>query len=349
MNVALDTQADPWNCVFVLIPKFNMMTLTSLLDPLRVSNFLSTAGVYTHQFCSFDSDVVTSSSGMAQSCEPPPEKLTRHSTIFVLASWGGENYKNKKLMAWLRQQHRNGAQICGVELGAFIVAEAGLLANRKATTHWSYLRGFQEKYPLINVVEQLYTENDQVTTCAGGTAGFDLALSFIRQYRGKGLAGEVADQILHHPLRPPEAPQRVTHGHGIETLPEGVRGAVQIIEANIEDPLRVSEIAELVGISQRQLERRFNLHFGCTVARFSQLLRLQHSRVLLVSTNLSISEISTASGFNTQSHFNQVFKKCFGRNPSAYRTAWPESDPVLKWPGTLASFITSASKMDKQK
>lgn len=248
-------------------------------------------------------------------------------------------------MSWLRQQNRSGIQICGVELGAFILAEAGLLANHKATTHWSFLSGFQEKYPRIDVVEQIFTESGLMMTCAGGTAGFDLALSFIRQYRGKELAGEVADQIMHHPIRPAETPQRITHGHGIEMLPIGVRGAVQIIEANIEDPFRVSEIAQLVGISQRQLERRFNRHFGCSVARFSQLLRLQHARVLLVSTKLSISEISMASGFNTQSHFNLVFKKCFGRNPGAYRTAWPENEHILKWPGTLSSFITQATKM----
>lgn len=334
---------DLWNCLFVLVPRYNMMALTSLSDPLRVANFLSSGALYDQRFCSFDAEVVEASNGMKQLCEEPPEKLSSNSTIFVIASWGGERYKNPRLMAWLRLQHRRGIQICGVELGAYILAQAGLLEGKIATTHWSYLHGFQEKFPNVNVVEQIYTQSGNLMTCAGGTAGFDLTLSFIQQFRGNELAGEVADQIMHHPLRAPETPQRVTHGRGVGLLPDGVRLAVQIIEANIEDPLRVSEIAELVGISQRQLERRFNTHFSCSIARFSQLMRLQHARVLLVSTDLSISEISTASGFNTQSHFNLVFKKCFGRNPGAYRTAWPDGEGPLKWPGTLSSFIDRTS------
>ncbi len=339
MSTKQESANDFWNCVFVLTPRFNMMTLTALLEPLRIANYLSPAQVYSHHFCSFDSNLVKSSNGMYQTCEAPKETLSRRSTIFVLASWGGENYKNTQLMSWLRLQHRKGVQICGIELGSFILAEAGLLADQRATTHWSYLQGFQEKYPRIDVVEQLFTQTSQIMTCAGGTASFDLMLFFISKYRGEKLAGEIADQIMHHPLRPPETSQRVTHGRGIDSLHANVRKAVEIIKANIEDPWRVSEIADGVGISQRQLERRFKAHFGCSVASFSQLLRLQHARVLLVSTDLSISEILTASGFNTQSHFNAVFKNCFDRKPSAYRTAWPENEQVPHWPGTLSTFI----------
>ncbi|WP_246765478.1 GlxA family transcriptional regulator [Aminobacter sp. SR38] len=318
-----------------------MMTLTTLVEPVRVANYLSSRPLYAYEFCSPDGEVILASNGMAQRCEPLPEVLSRDSTIFVLASWGGENYSNRQLISWLRRQNRNGVQICGVEMGAYILAEANLLANLKATTHWSYLRGFREKYPRTTVSEQLYTEIGPVMTCAGGTAGFDLMLSFIGTYRGRELAGEIADQIMHHPLRPATAPQRTTHGRGLEQLPESVRDAVRLIEEKIEDPPRVGEIAERIGISQRQLERRFNASFGCSISQFSQLLRLQHARVLLISTDLSISEITSASGFNTQSHFNKVFKARFGRKPSAYRNAWPEHEPVPHWPGTLWSYIES--------
>lgn len=339
MNNEINIPQESWHCVFMLTPRFNMMTLTALLEPLRIANYLSPAVIYTFSFCSFDGDTLTSSNGMQQACETPVPKLLRNTTVFLLASWGGENYQNDKLFSWIRVQHRIGVQICGIEIGSYIMAQAGLMADRVATTHWSYLRGFQEKFPRVNVVEQLYTETDQIMTCAGGTAGFDLMLHFISKYRGRKLAGEIADQILHHPLRPPESPQRITHGRGVSSLPESVRKAVKIIEDNMEDPKRVTQIAKDVGISQRQLERRFKANFDCSIARFSQLLRLQHARVLLVSTDLGISEIATAAGFHTQSHFNQVFKKCFGRRPSAYRIAWPKSDPRPQWPGTLSSFI----------
>lgn len=330
-----------WNCAFLLTPRFNMMTLNALIDPVRIANFLSASKIYEYFHYSFDGTEMTASNGLTVKCDQPPANLSRNTTVYVLASWGGEKYANAQLMGWLRRQHRNGVQICGVEIGAYILAEAQLLTNLKATTHWSYLQGLRERYPNIDVVEQLYTGIGPVMTCAGGTAGFDLMLKFIETYRGKALAGEIADQIMHHPLRAPETLQKVTHGSGLDSLPIGVRSAVRLIEENIEEPLRVGEIAARVGISQRQLERRFNTNFNCSVSRFAQLLRLQHARVLLVSTGLSIGEISVASGFNTQSHFNKAFKDCYGRKPSAYRNAWPENEPNPQWPGTVASVIQS--------
>ncbi len=341
MDVNRETSDQIWNCAFVLTPRFNMMTLNSLIEPIRVANYLSLSKLYEHHLYSFDGAELSASNGLSAKCRLPRAVLPRNTTVFVLASWGGEKYSNPDLMAWLRRQHRNGVQICGVEIGAYILAESQLLTNLKATTHWSYLQGFRERFPNIEVVEQLYTDIGPVMTCAGGTAGFDLMLTFIETYRGRALAGEIADQIMHHPLRPPDTPQKITHGRGLATLPDGVRAAVQLIEENIEEPLRVGEVAARIGISQRQLERRFNANFSCSVSRFAQLLRLQHACVLLVSTSLGIGEISVASGFNTQSHFNKAFKECFGRKPSAYRNAWPDSEPNPQWPGTLASFIES--------
>jgi len=341
MTSSSEPVSEPWHCVCVLTPRFNKMTLTALIEPLRIANYLSPTQIYSYEFVSADGEVLTASNGMQQTCGPLPNAPARNSTIFVLGSWGGESYNNAKLMSWLRLQHRSGFQICGIELAAYILASAGLLAGKTATTHWSYIKGLKEKFPRVKVVEQLFTEDGQMMTCAGGTAALDLALHFVKKYRGEKLAGEIADQIMHHPIRPEKTPQRVTHGRGIDTLPSNVRGAVEIMENNIEDPLRVSQIASQLGISQRQLERRFKANFNCSVAKFGQLMRLQHSRVLLVTTKLGISEISTASGFSSQSHFNQAFKKCFGRKPSHYRTAWSESDIAPYWPGTLSSFLDS--------
>lgn len=341
MTSSSEAASEPWHCVCVLTPRFNMMTLYALLEPLRIANYLSPSQIYSHQFVSADGDSILASNGMPQICEPLPEAPPRNSTIFVFGSWGGESYANPRLMSWLRLLRRSGYQICGIEMGSYILANAGLLTGLTATTHWSYLKGFKEKFSDTRVVEQLFTEDRKIMTCAGGTATFDLALHFIKQYRGEKLAGEIADQIMHHPIRSHETPQRVTHGRGIDTLPTNVRGAVEIIENNIEDPLRVAEIANRLGISQRQLERRFKSNFNCSVARFGQLMRLQHARVLLVTTKLGISEIATASGFSSQSHFNHAFKKCFGRKPSHYRTAWSESDIAPYWPGTLSSFLDS--------
>ena len=117
-----------------------------------------------------------------------------------------------------------------------------------------------------------------------------------------------------------------------------------LIEQNIEEPLSVPEIAATLGVSQRQLERKFKKHIGCTVVQFGLLRRLQNARVLLISTDMSVREIATASGFNTLSHFAYSFGKFFGRRPSEYRVAWPSNEEAPTWPGTLSNFIESLAE-----
>lgn len=323
----------------LLVPRFNMLTLTSLLEPARIANYLSGAPLYTPGFHALDGETMTASNGFSVTCTPPPERLDRNDLVLVFGSWGAEHYQNPKLFSWLRLQARQGATLCAVEIGAYILARAGLLNGRVATTHWSYLSGFQEQFPAVTALERLFTEDGKVLTCSGGTAGIDLMLHLIGQRHGARLVGEISDQIMHHPVRPHDAPQRVTLGRGIDTLPSAVRAAVDLIQANIAEPLRVPDIAETIGLSQRQLERQFAREMGCSVVQFALLMRLQHARVLLISTGLGVREISTASGFNSLSHFAYAFKKCFGTRPSDYRQAWPEQDDQPHWPGTLSRFL----------
>lgn len=176
-------------------------------------------------------------------------------------------------------------------------------------------------------------------------AGVDLMLRLIETISDSGFSGEIADQMLHHPIRDAASPQRSTMGRSTETMLPLIREAMTLIEENIEEPLRVPEIAAVLGVSQRQLERQFKKHVGCTVVQFGLLRRLQNARLLLISTDLSVREIATASGFNTLSHFAYSFGKFFGRRPSEYREAWPKSEPAPSWPGSLSDFLSILNNM----
>ena len=321
----------------VLIPRFNMMSLTGLLEPARIANYLSVSPLYTHVYWSFDGAQVVASNGMSIPCETPPEKMNRDDLVFVFGSWGGEYYQNPMLFSWLRLQARIGARLCAVEIGSYPFARAGLLDGKAATTHWSYVSGFQEQFEEVEATEQLYTTDGRIMTCAGGTATIDLMLHLIGETQGERLVGEIADQMMHHPVRPATAPQRVTLGRGVEMPSPSVRAAVELIERNVSEPLTVPEIAAEIGISQRQLERKFSKIMGCSVVQFGLLMRLQQARVLLISTGMNVREISAASGFNSLSHFAFAFKKCFGKRPSDYRQAWPEQEAEPHWPGSLVA------------
>lgn len=329
------------HCVFVAVPRFNLATLITMIETLRIGNYLSSDAPFSWEIVSFDGKTLTASNGIAVGLSAEPDDVGQANTIFVLGSWGAEHYENRRLISWLRKRARQGESICAVELGCYIVARAGLLDGRMATTHWSWVEGFRERFDGISIVEQLFTIDNRILTCAGGLAGVDLMLRLIGESHGSGFSSEIADQMLYNPVRTGSAPQRDTGGPDSQTIPALVRQVMALIERHIEQPLKVPEIAAALDISQRQLERQFKKHVGCTVVQFALLRRLQNARVLLISTDLSIREISAASGFNTLAHFSYSFSRCFGRRPSEYRESWPQDQAAPTWPGTLSDFLDS--------
>lgn len=324
---------------FVLVPRFNMATLITMIEPLRVANYLAPDPLYQWEILSPDGPEIPASNGLSITAQPLDARNRRGEIVFALASWGAEDYANRDLIGWLRRQSREGARLCAVELGCYLLARAGLLTRGRLATHWSWAPGIQERFPDLTVVEQLYTLDDSALTCAGGMAGVDLMLRLIADAHGAGMAGEVADQILYQPIRPATAPQRRTPGQGADQFPPILHQAIALIEDNIAEPLPVPDIASRLALSQRQLERLFHRGLGCTVVQFGTLVRLQHARVLLIATKLSVREIATATGFNSLSHFASAFRKCFARRPSDYRQGWAPSEATPSWPGTLTGYL----------
>jgi transcriptional regulator GlxA family with amidase domain len=333
------TGALPTRVTFVVVPRFNMATLITMIEPLRVANYLAAAPLFQWDILSPDGSEIPASNGLSITTQPLDDRNRRGETVFALASWGAEDYAGRDLIAWLRRLAREGARLCGVELGCYLLAKAGLLAKGEVATHWSWAPGFQERYPDVALVEQLFTTGQPVQTCAGGMAGVDLILQLIADGHGAGMAGEVADQMLYQPIRPATAPQRRTPGSGTDQLSPVLRRAIAVIEANIAEPLPVPQLADQLQLSQRQLERVFHRGLGCSVVQFGTLVRLQHARVLLIATKLSVREIATATGFNALSHFASAFRKCFARRPSDYRQGWAPTEAAPSWPGTLTAYL----------
>ena len=325
--------------VFIVVPRFNITTLITMIETLRIANYLAPSSTFSWEVASFDGSKIIASNGMTATIKTANDNLRSAEFVFILGSWGTEHYHNQKLTAWLRKRARAGERICGVELGSYIVARAGLLDGKSATIHWSWLNGFKENFDRVEVEESLFTLDSKVMTCSGGLAGVDLMLRLIEEINGSSFSGEIADQMLHHPIRSAASPQRSTMGRSTETMRPLLCEAMTLIENNIEEPLTVPQIAKVLGVSQRQLERQFKKNVGCTVVQFGLLKRLQNARLLLISTDMSIRQIATASGFNTMSHFAFSFGKFFGRRPSDYREAWPKEEPAPTWPGSLSDFL----------
>jgi len=324
---------------FVLIPKFNMMALTTAIEPLRVANYLAGENLYDWCFISDTGGSVKASNGMSIETDSINNDIRKWNSIIVCGSWNAEQYKNEHLFSWLRLQNNYGVTLGGMCAGAYVLAKAKLLSGYNATMHWSWIPGFKEQYPRVTLKDQLFVIDRNRMTSAGGTTGIDMMLYLIESHHGVQLAQEVAEQILHGPIREQDLPQRKTRIGNQKILHPTIYECIVLMENNLEEILPIPYIANILGISQRKLERLFQKYLDTSAVGFYRILRLQFARVLLTQTSLSIREISIASGFSSFSHFSKSFTMQFDKNPSEYREAWPDSDSMPSWPGMSSSLI----------
>lgn len=330
-------EQQPTRLAFVLLPRFNMMALMAAIEPLRVANYLSGRRLYDWVFLSPEGGAAPASNGLEIETLPLAREEGPWSCVYVCASWNAEQYESKKLFSWLRRLERRGLCLGAMDLGLYVLARAGLLDGYRAAVLWYCIRAFTEAYPDVQAEECLFLTDRRRTTIAGGTAGLDAMLNDIAGRYGERLANEVADHILHHPQRKAASPQRSAMGGAREVLHPVLRVAVQAMEMNLEEPLAIPEIASRAGVSQRKLERLFERHMDCSAIAYYRALRLQHARVLLTNTDLSIREISVACGYASLSHFAKCFADQYGRRPRDCRDSWPEGDPAPVWPGLSTS------------
>lgn len=238
--------AEPTRVTFVLLPRFNMMTLTMLMEPMRIANYLAPHQLYAWDFRASGSGPVVASNGLNIVCRDFDEEgLKTPNTILVCGSWGAEHLNDQRLFRWLRKRAVGRVRMIAVELGIYAFAKAGLVTNQKVTTHWSMMAGFAEIYPNLHVAEQLYSVDGPVLTCAGGTAGIDLMLHLVGRDNGDQLAAEIANQVMHHPRRPPEGMQRQAAGSKHDDVHQDVRAAMTLLEARIEEPAPVPRICQI--------------------------------------------------------------------------------------------------------
>jgi transcriptional regulator GlxA family with amidase domain len=310
---------------FLLVPDFSMMSFASAVEPLRIANRLSGKKLYQWLLVSKDGRPVKGSNGVAVEVdksieEIQPGRAGQLPTVVLVSGLGGERYHDKEVFAWLRRLDRHGATIGALCTGAHILAKAGLITDHRCTIHWENLPGFVEAFPDIDVAADLYEIDRNRFTCSGGTAPLDLMLSRIAKTHGDELATKVSEQCLLDRIRGPHDRQRMPIRIRLGVHHPKLIMAIELMEANIEDPLPQEQLAQYVGLSRRQLERLFRRHMGRTPAQYYLELRLERARHLLYQTDLPIMNIACACGFVSASHFSTCYRQMFGKTPRAERS-----------------------------
>ncbi|MGR3907397.1 GlxA family transcriptional regulator [Burkholderia sp. SR8] len=223
------------------------------------------------------------------------------------------------VVAFLRRTNARARRIAGICTGAFVLAEAGLLAQRRATTHWAYGRAMQQHFPDIRVEEdRIYIVDGPIWTSAGMTAGLDLALAMVEKDLGADAARTVARKLVMHQRR---AGGQSQHSEMLDLAPKSdrIQNALNYARQNLSRALTVEELAAAVHLSPRQFSRVFTLETGQSPAKAIERLRLEAARLMIEQSRHSLDVIAKENGFRDRRHLRDAFVRGFGVPPQAVR------------------------------
>ncbi|QGZ40070.1 transcriptional regulator GlxA family with amidase domain [Pseudoduganella flava] len=213
-----------------------------------------------------------------------------------------------------------GAQYWGgVGAAVLWLAEQGLAAGVRIALPWALYADTEEIAERAILTPHLFELDGRVLSCCGGAASIDFALTLIEHLLGGGTSAVVKEALCIDRVRGAEERQRVALQARFGALQPKLSEAVTLMEANIEEPLSTDDIAQLVGLSRRQLERLFKQYLGSLPSRYYLELRLQRARQLLLETNHSIVQVGLMCGFSSGSHFSTAFGALFGNTPREER------------------------------
>jgi transcriptional regulator GlxA family with amidase domain len=204
---------------------------------------------------------------------------------------------------------RRGRTVGGLCTGAYALAKAGILKERRFTLHWENIAGFSETFPDLQAARQVFCIDDRIVTCAGGVAAADFLLKLIHDRFGMALSQEVMNMCLLTARRTEADEQTTSLAARLGTRHEKLIEAVAFLEGRIEEPFDLDACAAQLHLSRRQIERLFNRYLGITPVRYMNDLRL------LAETDMSVTDVAIACGYASSSHFSKSFRAKYGLSP----------------------------------
>jgi transcriptional regulator GlxA family with amidase domain len=306
--------------VFLLIEEFSHLAFSCALEPLRIANLVADSEYYRWQLASTNGRTATCSNRAVTLVDRGLTPTGRDEKLILVSGINVQNHVTPDLLRYLRAERVRGTSIGAICSGAFVLAEAGFLEERKAAVHWEYHDVFAERFPSVRLTKSVFVADEKFVTASGGAAVADLMLHMIARDHGRDLASAVADQMVYNAVREGSATQKVSIRSRYGLRNSRLGEAIRIIEENIEMPLTSPEIADRLGISTRQLERMFERYMNTSPKRYIMDLRLHRARNLIVQSDQAITEIAMACGFTSTSHFSKVYREHFGNTPVSQRS-----------------------------
>ncbi|MFC0201249.1 GlxA family transcriptional regulator [Paracoccus rhizosphaerae] len=309
----------PLKVTILVLPEASLMSVAATLDPMRAANRISGQQPYLWQVVSADGRSVTTSCGLALQVDGRFAPHEGGDLLVVVAAFNVARHASAALLAAVRRAAQSTRMVGGIEAGSWVLAMAGLLDQRKATTHWEDLEDFAAKFPQTHVIPDRWVVDGPIFTTGGAAPALDFMLALIRARQGFGAAVNVASLYIYDEVRlPSDAQPLVSLGRSIG-LDRRLAQTIQIMEENLDSPVKIRDIATRVDCSVRTLEVLFREVAQSSPAAYYLSLRLQSARRLVTDTDLPMADIAVRTGFSSISSLSRAFRRRFGHPPSAAR------------------------------
>jgi transcriptional regulator GlxA family with amidase domain len=304
---------------FLLPPGFQALDLMAT-TVFEIANSLDGGPFYDVTLLSEQGGVLGSSSGVGVFTDA----FGRHDydTLIVAGIMHPIGTRSSEpLLDFLRAASHASRRTASICTGAFILAEAGLLEGRRATTHWALARDLQRTYPRTRVEEdRIFINDGRIWTSAGMTACIDLCLAMVEADLGKDASKHIARQmVVYH--RRSGGQSQFSALLELEPKSDRIQQALSYAKRHLRKPLSVDELAEAANLSTRQFSRTFRLETGQSPARAIEVLRVEAARALIESSNHSIDVVARETGFADPERMRRAFLRAFGQPPQAIKRA----------------------------
>jgi AraC family transcriptional activator FtrA len=269
---------------------------------------------YRFAVCSFERGPLRASGGV-QLAAPHPLSMLDQADIVIVPGWRDpDETPPDPLLAALRAAHARGARVCSICSGAFVLAWAGLLDGRRATTHWRLSAKLGRDFPGIEVVDDaLYVDAGAFVTSAGSAAGLDMMLHLVTQDYGQATAAAVARRLIVQPVRPQSAPQSPQQARLLKLIED--------VRRTLDRPHTVASLAREAAMSSRTLQRQFQEITGMPPYEWLLQERVSRAKQLLETPRATLAHICERVGFFSEESLRHHFRRLAGVSPSHYRRA----------------------------
>lgn len=316
---------------FLLLPQFGLLSLSGALDVLAAANQILAEPLYSSIIVAPAGEQVIDAGTLKIPVDFGLPDAPDLDGVFVVSDTPVPQRGFEEAVAWLQKfasptisaraaMNPAARLVGGIGTGTYLVARAGLLRGCRATIHWPYTSLLAEDFPETVVSSNLFEIDRHRLTCAGGNASVDMMLNWLSARHNEDLVTELLDHFGLERLRSPTDHQRVPLSARIGGGQPKLTEAVSLMEANYEEPLPTEEIARLVGVSRRQLERLFKQYLNSLPSRYYLELRLNRARHLLQQTSQSILQIGLTCGFSSGPHFSSAYRNHFSITPREQRS-----------------------------